>query len=186
MVPLGTPAPAFELATGDGVMHTSTSLAGEHGLLVIFLCNHCPFVVHLADELGRLGDEYIDRGIGMVGINSNDVENYPDDAPEHMPAFAARHGIAFPYLFDPTQSIAHSFQAACTPDFFLYDKDHALVYRGQFDDSRPGSGTPVTGADLTAAVENLILGKPATEKQTPSLGCNIKWKPGNEPDYFGG
>ncbi|MDP6479660.1 MAG: thioredoxin family protein [Phycisphaerales bacterium] len=175
MVPLGTPLPAFELADAAGLMHTSTTLMGRHGLLVIFMCNHCPYVVHLADELGLLG-VYMDRGIGIVGINSNDVEHYPDDGPEHMPAFSARHGMTFPYLPDPTQSVARSFDAACTPDFFLYDKTGTLVYRGQFDDTRPGDISPVTGTDLRRAMDAVCQDMPVDGKQIPSVGCNIKWK----------
>jgi len=176
MVPLGTPAPVFELASDEGLVHTTHSLMGEHGLLVMFLCNHCPFVVHLADELGRIGADYHDRGIGIVGINSNDSDSYPDDAPERMPAFAASHGITFPYLFDPTQSVAQSFHAVCTPDFFLYDTKCTLVYRGQLDDSRPGEPAAVNGADLRRAMDALCQGLPVDAQQTPSMGCSIKWK----------
>ncbi len=175
MVPLGTPMPPFELPDSSGLMHTSGSLAGERGLLVIFLCNHCPYVVHLADELGRIGD-YRERGVGIVGINSNDAEHYPDDAPQHMPAFAARHGITFPYLIDSTQSTARSFEATCTPDFFLYDKNGELVYRGQFDETRPGDASVATGADLRRAMDAVCQGEPIDGDQIPSVGCNIKWK----------
>ncbi|MBT4768613.1 MAG: thioredoxin family protein [Phycisphaerae bacterium] len=176
MVPLGTPMPAFELKTAEGNVHTSTSLSGPNGLLVIFLCNHCPFVVHLADALGELGDEFRDLGLGIVGITSNDVTNRAADAPEHMPAFAAAHGIGFPYLFDPTQQVARSFDATCTPDFFLYDNTHTLVYRGQFDNTRPGDDATVTGADLRNAMHALCQQSPIDPKQIPSMGCNIKWK----------
>jgi peroxiredoxin len=176
MVPLGTPMPAFELADATGVMHTSTSLAGEHGLLVVFMCNHCPYVVHLADALGRVGVESTEMGIGVVGINSNDAEHYAGDAPKHMPVFAAAHGITFPYLIDPTQSVARAFDAACTPDFFLYNNENELVYRGQFDDTRPGDADPVTGADLRRAIHAHCQGMPIDENQIPSVGCNIKWK----------
>jgi peroxiredoxin len=176
MVPLGTPMPVFVLKTAEGVTHTSDSLIGPHGLLVMFLCNHCPFVVHLADAIGQLGDDFRDRGLGIVGITSNDVTNRPADAPKHMPAFAATHGIGFPYLYDPTQAVASAFGATCTPDFFLYDNTHTLVYRGQFDDTRPGDNATVTGSDLRNAMNALCQQSPIDPTQIPSMGCNIKWK----------
>jgi len=164
------------LPDAEGTTLTSASLSGERGTLVIFLCNHCPYVVHVADELGRLGKEYSDRGIGIVGITSNDVSKYPADAPSHMQAFADTHGITFPYLYDESQSTARAFDAACTPDFFLYGADGRLVYRGQLDASRPGNDIPVTGSHLRGALDAVINGKPLAATQTPSLGCNIKWK----------
>ena len=176
MIPLGTPLPRFELPDAHEAMHASETLTCEHGLLVIFLCNHCPFVVHVADELGRLGADYVDRGIGSVGINSNDFNAYPDDAPPHMVTFAKRHAITYPYLIDEFQSVAAQFQAACTPDFFLYNAEGTLVYRGQLDGSRPGNDVPVTGCDLRAAMDALCEGHPIPADQTPSMGCNIKWR----------
>jgi peroxiredoxin len=168
--------PTFTLPDASGTMHASASIAGECGTLVVFLCNHCPYVVHVADELGRIGADYADRGIGLVGITSNDVSKYPADAPSHMPAFAARHGLTFPYLYDESQLVAQAFKAACTPDFFLFDASGSLVYRGQLDDSRPGNDTPVTGTHLRAALNALLAGGPMRVEQVPSLGCNIKWK----------
>ncbi|MBI4581726.1 MAG: thioredoxin family protein, partial [Planctomycetes bacterium] len=154
-------------------------------LLVMFICNHCPYVKHVGHELARLCREYQARGVAIVGINSNDVDNYSDDSPARMKAEVAEVGYTFPYLYDETQQVAKEYQAACTPDFFLFDKDRRLVYRGQLDDSRPNSGKPVTGADLRAALDAVLAGKPAPSRQIPSAGCNIKWKPGNEPSYFG-
>jgi peroxiredoxin len=178
---LGTPAPAFALADTEGNTVRLDALDTSRGLLVIFLCNHCPFVIHLREELARFSREYSERGLAIVGINSNDVANYPDDAPERMREEKQQHGYAFPYLFDETQEVAKSYAAACTPDFFLYDANLELVYRGQFDDSRPDNGKPVTGADLRAAADAVLAGNPVATEQRPSLGCNIKWKPGNEP-----
>jgi len=173
---IGSPLPRFELPDPQGRSHTPASLSGERGLLVAFICNHCPFVVHIADELGRIGHEYMPQGIGCVAINSNDAANFPDDAPEKMPAFAAHHGIEMPYLIDESQQIARAFDAACTPDWFLFDRDGALVYRGQLDESRPDNGVPVTGRDLRAAMDAILAGAPVPTHQVPSLGCNIKWK----------
>jgi peroxiredoxin len=185
MLPLGTPAPDFSLVNVDG---QTVSLADFHGapaLLVVFMCNHCPFVIHVADHLAALAQEYTQRGAAVVGINSNDVARHPADSPEQMAAEAEQRGYVFPYLYDETQEVAHAYRAACTPDFFLFDGEQKLVYRGQLDSSRPDSGIPVTGADLRAALDAVLAGEPAAEQQRPSLGCNIKWKPGNEPDYFG-
>ncbi len=148
------------------------------------MCNHCPFVKHLADALAQFAAEYMQRGLAVVGINSNDVANYPADSPEQMVREAEERGYSFPYLYDETQEVAKAYHAACTPDFFLFDGDRKLVYRGQFDSSRPDSGIPITGADLRAAVEAVLAGKQPSEKQTPSIGCNIKWIPGKEPEYF--
>jgi hypothetical protein len=149
------------------------------------MCNHCPFVIHVAEELARLTREYMERGVAVVGINSNDVSMHPGDSPERMVAEAEERGYVFPYLYDETQEVAHAYHAACTPDFFLFDKNRRLVYRGQLDDSRPQSGIPVTGKDLRAALDAVLAGKSPSEQQRASLGCNIKWKAGNEPDYFG-
>lgn len=185
MLPLGTPAPEFSLVNVDGRTVSLADFRGKPALVVIFLCNHCPFVKHLADELAAFASAYIAKGIGVVGISSNDVANYPADSPEQMVAEAEARGYEFPYLYDETQEVAKAYRAACTPDFYLFDGDQKLVYRGQFDDSRPDSGKPVTGADLRAAVDAVLAGKQPSADQRASLGCNIKWKPGNEPDYFG-
>jgi len=176
MLELGTKAPDFSLPDPHGNVFTRDQLAGERGLLVVFYCNHCPFVKHIRDRFVQVSSEYIDKGIGVVAINSNDVEKYPDDAPDKMAEESERYGYRFSYLFDETQEVASAYDAACTPDFYLFDKDLALVYRGQFDDSRPGNDNPVTGADLKAAMEALVNGEKPSEDQKPSLGCNIKWK----------
>ncbi|MCW9089078.1 MAG: thioredoxin family protein, partial [Gammaproteobacteria bacterium] len=185
MLELGTPAPDFSLpepATGKTI-----SLRDSAGspLVVVFICNHCPYVLHIAAKLAEVAKEFQQRGVEFVAINSNDVANYPDDSPEKMPAFSEKFGLTFPYLFDETQVVASAYRAACTPDFYLFDADHRLVYRGQFDDARPRSDTPVTGADLGEAINALLANRPPLDGQKPSLGCNIKWRPGNEPDYFG-
>ena len=185
MLPLGTPAPDFSLINVDSKTVSLSDFESAPALLVMFICNHCPFVIHIADELAALAHEYIQRGVAVVGINSNDVANYPADSPEQMVAEAEERGYAFPYLYDETQEVAQAYRAACTPDFFLFDADKKLVYRGQLDSSRPDSGLPVTGGDLRAALDALLAGTPLAAEQTPSIGCNIKWKPGNEPDYFG-
>ncbi|MBA4106095.1 MAG: thioredoxin family protein [Pirellula sp.] len=185
MLPLGTAAPDFKLMNVDGREVALADFAGKPALLVMFMCNHCPFVVHVADELARLGAEYIGRGVAVVGINSNDTATHPADSPERMVAEAEDRGYAFPYLFDETQAVAKAYRAACTPDFFLFDQDRKLVYRGQLDDSRPGSGVPVTGKDLRAALDATLAGAVPISEQRASLGCNIKWKAGNEPEYFG-
>jgi peroxiredoxin len=176
MVQLGTPMPSFTLPDGAGIAHASDALQGPAGTLVIFMCNHCPFVVHVAAELGRLGAEWTERGMGVVGINSNDAATYPEDDPSHMPAFAETYGLTFPYLFDASQDVARAFDATCTPDFFLYGPSGTLVYRGQLDASRPGDGSPVTGNDLRKALEAVSEGRPPAGQQSPSIGCNIKWK----------
>jgi len=185
MLPLGTPAPDFTLPDPDGHTVSIDDFAGKPALLVMFICNHCPYVKHVQSELARLAKEYQQRGVGVVAINSNDVDKYPDDRPERMRHEAARVGYTFPYLFDATQEVARAYKAACTPDFYVFDADRKLVYRGQMDDSRPESGIPVTGKDLRAALDAVLAGKPAPAEQKPSMGCNIKWKPGNEPEYFG-
>jgi peroxiredoxin len=185
MLPLGTKAPDFSLVNVDGRTVSLADFAGKPALVVIFMCNHCPYVKHLADGLARFTSEYLAKGVGVVGINSNDVANYPADSPEQMVAEAESRGYEFPYLYDETQDVAKAYHAACTPDFYLFDGDQRLVYRGQFDGSRPESGTPVTGADLRAAIDAVLAGKQPPADQTPSIGCNIKWKPGAAPDYFG-
>jgi peroxiredoxin len=185
MLPLGTPAPDFKLMNVDGREVSLDDFADAPALLVIFMCNHCPFVIHVADELAKLTREYMGRGVAVVGINSNDASKYPADSPERMVAEAENRGYPFPYLYDETQEVAKAYRAACTPDFFLFDGKRRLVYRGQMDDSRPDSGIPVTGKDLRLALDRVLAGEEVPTEQRASLGCNIKWKEGNEPDYFG-
>lgn len=177
MLPLGTPAPDFRLPdTVSGRTFGLDELRGESGTAILFICNHCPFVRHVNSEIVRLARTYQPLGIAFVAISSNDVVNYPEDSPEKMKETAAREGYPFPYLYDESQQTARDYDAACTPDFYLFDRGGKLVYRGQLDDSRPGNGIPLTGADLEAAMKNLLEGKPIPEIQKPSLGCNIKWK----------
>jgi peroxiredoxin len=183
MVELGIDAPGFDLPGTDGHHHRLEDYEGAPGLLVMFICNHCPYVKHVNHKLAELTGQWIDRGLAVVGINSNDVVTHPGDSPERMVEVAADVGYRFPYLYDEDQSVAKAYRAACTPDFFLFDADKRLVYRGQFDASRPGSGTPVTGADLTAAVDAVLAGTAPAPDQHASMGCNIKWRRGNEPDY---
>jgi len=184
MLPLGTSAPDFKLPDTAGKVVSLGDFSGKEALLIMFICNHCPFVKHVRSELARLGKDYLSRGVGVVAISSNDVTNYPEDSPTKMAEEAHDAGYGFPYLYDESQAVAHAYRAACTPDFFLFDKSRKLIYRGQLDDSRPGNGIPVTGKDLSAALDALLARKPVASEQKPSLGCNIKWKPGNEPDYF--
>ena len=186
MLALGTVAPDFRLP--DPVSGKTVALddfPGAKGYLVAFICNHCPFVQLIRHEFARYGREYSARGIAVIAINSNDVTSHPEDSPERMRDEARRFGYTFPYLFDETQEVAKAYRAACTPDFFLFAADRRLVYRGQFDASRPGNDVPVTGADLRAASDALLAGQPISSDQKPSIGCNIKWRPGNEPDYYG-
>jgi peroxiredoxin len=185
MLPLGTKAPDFSLMNVDATTVSLSDFAGAPALLVIFMCNHCPFVIHVADALAQLASEYQARGVAVVGINSNDVSTHPADSPERMVAEAEERGYTFPYLYDETQEVAKAYRAACTPDFFLFDGEQRLVYRGQMDSSRPNSGIPVTGEDLRAALDSVLAGKPVSADQMPSIGCNIKWKAGSEPEYFG-
>ena len=185
MLPLGTKAPDFHLPDPSGKMFHLSDFQTAKGLVVVFMCNHCPYVKHLRAALAQLGRDYQPRGIAVVGINSNDVANYPSDSPANMAEEARSAGYNFPYLYDATQEVAKAYRAACTPDFYLFDQNQHLVYRGQFDDSRPGNSAPVTGKDLRDAIDSLLAGKPVDSAQKTSLGCNIKWKPGNEPDYFG-
>jgi len=184
MLSLGTKAPDFSLVNVDGRTLSLTDFADAPALLVMFICNHCPFVKHIADALAQFTAEQLTKGVAVVGINSNDAAGYPADSPEQMVREAEERGYRFPYLYDETQEVAKAYRAACTPDFFLFDRDRRLVYRGQFDDSRPDSGIPVTGRDLRAAIEAVLAGKKPSENQRPSIGCNIKWAPGNEPAYF--
>lgn len=186
MLPLGTSAPEFSLPNVDGKTVSLADFAAGKGLLVIFMCNHCPFVKHLRSGLAEFGKECQQRGVAVVGISSNDVASHPEDSPAEMAAEHRSAGYSFPYLYDATQSVAKAYKAACTPDFYLFDADLTLVYRGQFDSSRPGNGQAVTGADLRAAVDALLAGKPPLPTQRPSIGCNIKWISGSAPDYFTG
>jgi peroxiredoxin len=184
MLPLGTKAPDFRLPDPSGVIVSLADFHGAPALLVIFMCNHCPYVKHIRDGLAKLARDYRPHDVAVVGINSNDAANYPADSPAKMAEEAKSAGYIFPYLYDETQEAAKAYRAACTPDLYLFDKDQRLVYRGQFDDSRPGNGIPVTGKDVRAALDTLLAGKPVSPHQKPSIGCNIKWKPGNEPEYF--
>jgi peroxiredoxin len=183
MLALGTPAPNFSLP--DIYRHTisKNDFQNRPGLLVIFMCNHCPYVIHIRSALAQLARDYMPKGITIVGINSNNVQSHPADSPAKMAEEARSAGYIFPYLYDESQSVAKAYRAACTPDIFLFDAAQKLVYRGQFDDSRPGNGLPVTGRDLRAALDAVLAGQPVSAQQKPSIGCNIKWKPGNEPTY---
>jgi len=186
MLELGAPAPFFALPDTAGHTVCLDDFTEAAGLLVVFLCNHCPYVKHVQHELAAIGREYLPKGIGMVGINSNDAVAYPEDSFARMGEEARRVGYPFPYLFDETQAVAKAYRAACTPDLFLFDGNRRLVYRGQLDDARPGKAMPVTGRDLRRALDALLAGLPIAEPQQPSMGCNIKWKPGNAPGYFSG
>jgi peroxiredoxin len=186
MLPLGARAPAFELPDLSSRAVSLASFEGAPALLVAFICSHCPFVKHVRAGFASLAAEYQARGVAVVAIASNDTQAYPQDGPEGMAAEAKEAGYGFPYLFDETQDVAKAYGAACTPDFFVFDEQRRLFYRGQMDASRPGNGVPVTGADLRAALDAALAGRPAPSEQRPSLGCNIKWKPGNEPGYFKG
>ena len=177
MLPLGTEAPHFSLMdTVSGNTLTLTALKGTNGTVILFICNHCPFVIHVNPILGKLAREYQKKGIGFIAISSNDVENYPQDAPELMKELAQKEGYSFPYLYDESQEVAKAYDAACTPDFYLFDAGLKLVYRGQLDDSRPENGIPLRGTDLKTAMDALLTGEPIAELQKPSIGCNIKWK----------
>jgi len=184
MLPLGTTLPAFRLPDYEGRIVTSDDFRTAPGLLVAFLCGHCPYVKHMRQEFASFAKAYRDRGLAIVGIMSNDTTSHPDDGPEGMKDEAAAVGYTFPYLFDESQAVAKGFRASCTPDLFLFDRSGRLVYRGQFDDSRPNNGHPVTGADLRAAADAVLAGEAVPAAQKASIGCNIKWKKGNEPDYF--
>ncbi len=185
MLELGTEAPSFRLPDPSGKMFSLDDWPDAKGYLVVFMCNHCPYVKHIRSELAKVGREYQEKGIAMFGINANDFEQYPDDSPARMAEEAETYGYTFPYLVDETQEVAKAYKAACTPDFYLFDADRKLVYRGQFDDSRPSNDRPVTGKDLRPALDAVLAGKKPSEDQRPSIGCNIKWKPGNEPEWFG-
>lgn len=183
MLALGTSAPAFALPNVDGRTVSLGDFADSQALVVAFICNHCPFVKHIAPGLAQLGRDYQPQGVGIVAISSNDVSAHPDDAPAKMAEESRFRGYTFPYLYDATQDVAKAYRAACTPDFYLFDKQRKLVYRGQLDASRPDNGLPVTGGDLRAALDALLAGRPVPAEQRPSLGCNIKWIPGLEPEY---
>ncbi len=186
MLPLGTPIPDFELTDVVSGRRVRTDDFRDHvAVLVMFICNHCPFVIHVIDELGRIGEDYLPRGVGIVAISSNDVRLYPQDGPGPMKDLAEKEGWGFPYALDATQEVAKRFRAACTPDFYLFDRSGDLVYRGQLDDSRPGGRVPVSGRDLRAALEAVLAGKAVSPDQKPSVGCNIKWTPGRTPEYYG-
>lgn len=186
MLPLGSQAPAFSLTDCvSGQTITLDYFAESKAVLVLFICCHCPFVKLVETELGKIGQDYERAGLGVIAINSNDIETYPADAPAQMKAQAETFGFHFPYCLDATQQIAKAYRAACTPDLYLFDGDHKLVYRGQLDDARLGNNKPVTGKDLRAAIDLALSGKKISLDQWPATGCNIKWKPGNEPDYFG-
>jgi len=177
MIPLGTKAPDFRLKDAiSGETLSLQELKSDIATVIMFICNHCPFVKYIQDELVRLTDEYIAKGVSFIAINSNDVENYPEDSPEKMKEVAEWKGYSFPYLFDETQDVARAYEAACTPDFYIFDGDLKLVYRGQFDDSRPNNQEPITGKDLREALDNILAGIPVSFDQRPSIGCNIKWK----------
>jgi peroxiredoxin len=184
MLALGTPAPEFKLPDTSGNTVSLTDFAAAPALVMAFICNHCPYVKHIREALAQFGREMEALEVAMVAINANDAGNYPADSPAKMAQEVKVADYSFPYLYDETQAVAKAYRAACTPDFFLFDKSRRLVYRGQFDDSRPGNGIPVTGRDLRRAVEAVLAHRPVSPEQQPSLGCNIKWKPGNEPNYF--
>jgi thiol-disulfide isomerase/thioredoxin len=184
MLDLGTPLPSFSLSDFNGRVVSDADFKGSKALLVAFICKHCPFVKHIRQEFARFAKEYEPKGLKVVAIASNDTTEFPEDGPEGMKQEAAEAGYVFPYLFDEKQQVARAFRAACTPDLFLFDGNRRLVYRGQFDGSRPKNDVPVTGADLRAAADAVLAGKPAPETQRPSMGCNIKWSPGNAPAYF--
>jgi len=184
MLPLGTPAPTFELRdVVSGQTYSLSSFSDKTALLIMFICRHCPYVVHVEQELAKIGRDYLNTGLGILAISSNDPAGYPDDAPPKLKEMAQRLGFTFPFCHDETQEVAKAYRAACTPDFYVFDRDRRLVYRGQLDDSRPSNGKPVTGRDLRSAIDSVLAGKPVTGAQRPSIGCSIKWKPGHAPSY---
>jgi peroxiredoxin len=184
MLPLGTPAPAFRLQdVVTGNWYTLNSFAGKSGLLVMFICRHCPYVQHVEDELARIGRDYREKSLGILAISSNDPVHYPDDAPKPLKEMAERLNFTFPFCFDETQEAAKAYRAACTPDFYLFNREQRLVYRGQLDESRPGNNKPVTGRDLRTALDAVLTGQPVDHNQRPSVGCSIKWKAGNAPSH---
>ena len=185
MLELGTKASNFALPDTDGRTVSLADFRHAPALLVMFICNHCPYVKHVRQEIARLARDYMARGVAVVGINSNDITAHPEDGPDHMREEKARVGYTFPYLFDETQEVAKAYRAACTPDFYVFDGDQRLVYRGQLDESRPNNGKPLTGKDLRTALDAVLARRGVPAEQIPSIGCNIKWKPGNNPEYFG-
>jgi thiol-disulfide isomerase/thioredoxin len=186
MLDLGTPSPGFSLPdVVSGQPVSVDTFDGKKALLVMFICRHCPFVKHIQQELARIGKDYSNKDVGIVAISSNDAETYPDDSPSSLKQMAEELGFTFPFCYDESQETAKIFAAACTPDFYLFNESRRLVYRGQLDDSRPGNGIPVTGKDLRAALDAVLRDEPVGKDQRPSIGCNIKWKTGNEPEYFG-
>jgi peroxiredoxin len=185
MAPLGMIAPAFRLPDVSGKTVSLDDFRSAPALLVAFICSHCPFVKHVRSHFAELAREYQKRGVAVVAISSNDIAAWPDDTPEKMAEEATSVGYSFPYLFDETQEVAKAYRAACTPDFYVFDRERRLVYRGQMDDSRPSNNVPVTGSDLRHALDAVLAGRPVPADQKPSVGCNIKWKPGNEPEYYG-
>lgn len=189
MLALGTVAPGFTLPNTNpsygGDIVSVEDCAAARALLVAFICNHCPYVKHIKDDFSAFAREFAEKGLAVIAVSSNDASEYPEDGPEAMAEDARRHGYTFPYLFDEDQNVARAYHAACTPDFFLFDGERKLVYRGQYDDSRPSNDVPVTGADLRAAADAMLSGGPVAPDQKPSIGCNIKWRSGNAPDYFG-
>ena len=185
MLDLGTKIPYFNLFnTIDNCFNDLNSMNGENGTLIVFICNHCPYVIHIIDKMIEISNYYNKKGLNSIFISSNNVETHPQDSPLAMKKYAAEKNFNFPYLYDESQEIAHKFKAACTPDFYLFDSNQKLVYRGRFDDARPGNEKPITGNELRIAIENSLSGKTPLKKQIPSLGCNIKWKKGNEPEYY--
>ena len=184
MLALGTKVPFFELPDASGTIFNVDGFSEAPALLVIFMCNHCPYVKHIRPKLAAVTNEYRNKGVAIVGINANDASKYPDDAPDKMVEEIRNAGYTFPYLYDESQEVAKVFRAACTPEFYLFDKERKLVYRGQFDESRPGNDKPVTGADLIAAMDAVLQNREVAQDQKPGIGCNIKWRPGNAPDYF--
>src|SRR6266700_3330917 len=186
MLPLGTTAVDFRLPdVVSGKTYSLKDFANKKALLVMFICQHCPYIQHIKKELAKLGRDYAQKDIGILAISSNDADNYPDDSPKELAKFAKAEGFSFPLLYDESQDGAKAYTAACTPDLFLFSKERMLVYRGQLDDSRPGNNKPVTGKDLRAAIDAVLADESVSQEQRPATGCNIKWKPGNEPDYFG-
>lgn len=184
MLPLGTAAPDFKLPDTNGKTVSLADFKNAPALVVLFICNHCPYVKYIRRGLAQFGEDYASKGVAIVAISSNDAKNYTEDSPAKMKEEVKLAGYTFPYLYDETQAVARAYRAACTPDIYLFDKNQKLVYRGQFDDSRPGNGASVTGNDLRAALDATLAGKPVSSNQKASMGCNIKWKAGNEPDYF--
>ncbi len=184
MLELGTAAPDFQLPdVVSGQTISLATFAEKKALLVMFICRHCPYVKHVQTELAKIGKDYANQRVGIVAISANNVETHPGDAPDKLKEMAAELGFEFPFCYDETQKVAQAYTAACTPDFFVFDSDRKLIYRGQLDDSRPGSDRPVTGEDLRAAIDAILADQPISSDQKPSIGCNIKWKPGNEPKY---